>query len=346
MKPSLKYSKASYFFLWIALVFMTSCNSTQEPKTPVEPEIVEETPEVAKKLANFKWANSKASGKNYDKTTILLPITLSESKTFKPFYIKLDMGSPASYINETFFYSRRNELKHTINQQDTNIVELELNLSDNSVFLADFYLSPSDFNVGGDDVIGVIGMSAFEGKKLLIDFPSNGFQILEAAAALSTPFATLEAVDLPAEYVNDQFILTMTTDKGDTLKLLYDVSTSEFPLVLANYKWEAVTGKTVKEANLDCVEQSTVDGTMTICGTNFSGDLKLGKLKFSSPEVFFYKEHPYTIEQISKSSGIYFDGLIGNKLFYDDYAILLDFTNKDSRFKVYNSNNEENSNQE
>jgi hypothetical protein len=178
-------------------------------------------------------------------------------------------------------------------------------------------------------VIGVLGLDAFETKRLLIDFPHERFMILPASA--DTPSAIADRVTYTSAVVRDAkfyvpVVIRTASGENVSYELNYDTGSSSAYLDVTKPLWSALTGRDGTEpTNTRIAGHGWGSDSMTIVGTHLIGPVSIGAIAIGSAEDYnatiTFLDRRTNSESASAKPWF---GSLGNAFFYDHYLVIMD----------------------
>ncbi|MBD2769788.1 hypothetical protein IC235_18010 [Hymenobacter sp. BT664] len=276
----------------------------------------------------FVWRKATLNGRVYDKAALLVPVRIP-SLPKKKCFLQIDLGADQCYL----YKPMRSKLTpgQDYVEQTPEKVLFKFTLFGHRYQKPFALQENTDLSLTGDTlIVGLIGIDFFENQKLILDFPRNELSLVSGAL----PKAYADAKKIKARYEQYRFVLPLVYNGTDTLRAFYDSGASELDLILTKAKWQQATGKRGDEPDLHEIKGPGPDGKETVSvGAPLKGSLAVGGQVFTGVEAYYLKVFPYSLEDIAKQSGVSFEGVIGNKLFYDHYTLIFDFKNQELLLK-------------
>lgn len=171
-------------------------------------------------------------------------------------------------------------------------------------------------------IIGSLGLSFFAERILVLDYPRTRFLVLPKHAPLPDGLAA-RMTFVPATVRNGKLYLPVALNgqlRGD---IFFDTGASAFALTTSPTSWRALTGRRGTETSNRRLTVSSWDTTLTLVGARLQGDLTVGIATLRRPMVWHTLD-----ERFSFSAWPDTHGFIGNELFADGFAIVLDLPNR------------------
>ncbi len=264
----------------------------------------------------FHWTSGVINNKDYDKTTILVPIKIHGVD--KKLYAQLDTGAGSSR-----FYG------HILRKHGIEVDSLKepfikfrwYDFDDNSITpdSTDYYMWNKNYEVDlksddpNENIVGTVGMKSITDKILILDFPNNKYAVL--SDTLKIPALLEEEVYyLDANIDHDMYYVDICLGK-DTITVRYDSGASIFTLIIPSDQWKNATGLSGDE---DSIERDSVPSWASyvyLLNAPSQYDLTFGPIHVKNPRVTYMENYDKYSEDMK---------LIGNALFYDDYVVVVD----------------------
>lgn len=102
-------------------------------------------------------------------------------------------------------------------------------------------------------------------------------------------------------------------------KLIYDSGSSLIPLLVPYELWTQLTESSANDIRNDLIDASGIGGNYHLVGNRMKGGFQLGDISFENPMVYFEQSDQIPFKDLGS------DGLIGNRLFLEEFIIGLDF---------------------
>jgi hypothetical protein len=171
-------------------------------------------------------------------------------------------------------------------------------------------------------IIGSLGLSFFAERILVLDYPRTRFLVLPKHASLPDDLAArMEFV--PATLRNGKLYLPVTLNGHVRGDIFFDTGASAFALTTSPESWRALTGRRGTERSNRRLTVSSWDTNVTLVGASMQGDLTVGTATLRRPLVWHTLD-----ERFSFSAWPDTDGFIGNELFAERFAMVLDLPNR------------------
>lgn len=270
--------------------------------------------------SSFEWIEGRQNGKTDPKACMAIPFKFKNNS--RKYFFQFDTGTPRSYIYGQSLEKLIDLQKYNHNDPISIIGKLD-NLEFNHEFILfkqTFDTSKIEEEFGSQpNCLGLLGIDYLIDSQVIIDFPQKRFTIIRDKKIFQRIENNFDF--LKAEF-NGRFYVNLSYKTP--IKVLYDAGGSFIPLLLFNKDlWTEITGKKIKDKNVDNLEISAAFGSkMNLTYAKIIKDIKLLGLNFKNKLA--YLEHSGKTDW----SKLGCDGIIGNNMFYDKSILLLDFINK------------------
>ena len=175
-------------------------------------------------------------------------------------------------------------------------------------------------------VIGTLGLSFFERRTLVLDYPGRRFLVLPVGAELPGDLAR-KATFMRAVHRNGK--LYVPIDVAGILEegIFFDSGASAFSLVTSPPEWRRLTGRRGDEPSNRRITGSSWDIDITMIGAPMTGDLRVGPAVRRRPTIWFTPDSRVSFDAWPQTKGLF-----GNELFADRFVVVVDLPN--GRFGV------------
>jgi hypothetical protein len=170
--------------------------------------------------------------------------------------------------------------------------------------------------------LGTLGIDAFRGRVLALDFPHRRLAVASTVAQLP-----------PDAQPQTQQAMRVVTGRGQGAELMvavhvrdieanvgYDTGSSPFVLILTNAVWRKVTGRALDDSRNLTIQVPAWGSKLPLVGAPARGIVSLGIPLVRDPIVYTGGDAA-TDARFSRGT----DGTLGNAPFVASYVVVLDF---------------------
>lgn len=261
----------------------------------------------------FEWFGNSLHGIHYPKAMLMLPIQLKNNPG-KNFFLLLDTGTPRSMI----FKYRLNEIENA--NPSSEFLQLEFEMGGNHTklsFKITNYGENEKSDLGEDKVfLGLLGLDFFRDKILFIDFPNQKIGIGQNKKLIHDDL--LNKLNKVNSKIENGRIIIESYCEAVKLNLLFDVGASTISILTTKKLWQQLTGKTGDENDNAYIEAPGAEGLYKLSGNKIINPVTIGGERFDTI-AYFEKDEAIPFHLMNAN------GLMGNRLFYDEYVVLIDF---------------------
>jgi hypothetical protein len=218
----------------------------------------------------FYWQSQKLHKQTYPNAALLLPFHIGSDTVF----LQLDLGMAGNVLYQPALHQLESE---GIHQQD-GTVTLSGNLNQHP-FREEFHIhrgvADSQMReLRGKPIVGLIGLKAFEGHQLTLDFIHQQFTLDQAPSKNGD----LKASNINCRLAGHKLLMNLK-GKGSPW-VIYDSGSSPFGLITDRDYWQTLTQKTldnpsVRNLTLPASHTNQKQGLRLACDT-ISQQLKVG----------------------------------------------------------------------
>ena len=178
-------------------------------------------------------------------------------------------------------------------------------------------------------VIGTLGLSFFERRTLVLDYPAGRFLVLPGNAALPGDLAS-RVTFIRAVNRNGKLYVPIEVDGVAEEGVFFDSGASPFPFVTSPQEWRRLTGRRGDESSNRRMTVSSWDTDITMVGARMTGDLRVGPVLRRRPTIWFTPDRRFSFDAWPSTKGLF-----GNEFFADHFVVVVDLPNR--RFGVATS---------
>jgi hypothetical protein len=178
-------------------------------------------------------------------------------------------------------------------------------------------------------IIGTLGLSFFEHRTLVLDYPGRRFAVLSKDDPLPGDLET-RATFRDAIKRNGKLYIPIEFDGAPQTGFFFDTGASSFPLVTSQDAWRRLTGLRGDEASNQRRTVSSWDADITLVGAEMTGEIRLGPAVLQRPVIWFTSDRRLSFDAWPATMG-----LLGNELFADRFVVIVDVAH--GRFGVATS---------
>ena len=167
--------------------------------------------------------------------------------------------------------------------------------------------------VDGHPIVGTLGADYFVAHALALDFAHSRYALAPTVARL--PRETADVAFVPMRYettarYQNKLVLTAQIGARRFERVLYDLGSSPFALVVNARDWPTVSGRAVTDSRNVVVHATQFGTPVTLVGAAIPGTLQIGSATLADPVV-------YAVTAGGGAAAIVdpFDAVVGNALF-------------------------------
>ena len=167
-------------------------------------------------------------------------------------------------------------------------------------------------------VIGTLGLSFFERRTLVLDYPGRQFMVLPADAVLPGDLAS-RVTFIRAVHRNGKLYVPIEVAGVAEEGIFFDSGASSFSLVTSPQAWRRLTGRRGDESSNRRMTVSSWDTDITMVGAPMTGALRVGPVVRRRPVIWFTPDSRFSFDNWPSTTGMF-----GNELFADQFIVVVD----------------------
>ena len=279
----------------------------------------------------FDWNGSNLAGKYYDKSSIVIPVTLN-NLPYK-FNMQFDLGATETMIygnsikpylekhidfknkiDSTLIFRMENKINYMFKNLEIKLGNVDFGKRNIGHFynFGKYYSVESMVN---NEVkhIGTIAPDLFKDKVLIIDYPNKRICI-----TTKIPKKFKKASFLPYKEKNGRIMIPLTIDNKQEY-LMFDTGSSLFALFTTKDKANEISNDKI----VDSIKTSTWGEHYFVYGKSLKTDVKFGDKVLDKNNVYYDPKNRFA--NLFKEEEIW--GLTGNAYFFNN-ILIIDYKNK------------------
>ena len=167
-------------------------------------------------------------------------------------------------------------------------------------------------------VVGTLGLSFFERRTLVLDYPGRRFMLLPADAVLPGDLAS-RVTFIRAVHRNGKLYVPIEVAGVAEEGIFFDSGASSFSLVTSPQEWRRLTGRRGDESSNRRMTVSSWDTDITMVGAPMTGALRVGPVVRRRPVIWFTPDSRFSFDNWPSTTGMF-----GNELFADQFIVVVD----------------------
>ena len=263
----------------------------------------------------FRWLAADAGSTRLDRAALVIPVDIQGLPGGQ--YFQLDLGATATSVHGGSIEDLGSPFKLRPDGMTVSGTVGGVVFQDEPVdVLQDFRAT---FVKGQRmPVVGTLGLSFFERRILVLDYPGRRFMVLPANAVLPGDLAS-RVTYLRAEHRNGKLYLPVEVAGIAAEGIFFDSGASAFSLITSPQEWRRLTGRRGDEPSNRRMTVSSWDTDITMIGAPMTGALKVGPVVREDPTIWFTPDSRFSFGAWPSTTG-----LCGNELFADQFVVVVD----------------------